>query len=175
MEIKPDKVSFTVFYTFDANTYFANTELWKTYIFNESQDLVKIESSTINWNSNEVNPTKMMKKTQKKSNFSLIPEGKKGGETSAQWEDVESFFSMFKTANLEDPDSEADVQTEEEEADFIKEDLLPNSLNYYMNLMPSAEDLDSGDEEEEDDSHHKGPGKNKNAQGGETKEKCKNQ
>lgn len=69
MELKADKVSFTVYYTFDTNPYFSNADITKSYIFNESQELTKIESSTINWVSNEVNPTKNLKKTQKKSSI----------------------------------------------------------------------------------------------------------
>ena len=71
LEIKQDKISFTVFWTFEANPYFNNTELTKSYIYNESEELIKIECSTINWNSNEVNTTKMQKKTQKKSKISF--------------------------------------------------------------------------------------------------------
>jgi hypothetical protein len=177
MEIKQDKISFTVFFAFEANTYFQNTELWKSFIYNESQDLIKIESSTINWNSNEVNPTKMLKKTQKKSNFFLILEGKKDKETTSQWEDVESFFSIFKNENnLEDPDAEADVQNEEEEADVIKDDLLPNALSYYLNIMPAIEDCDSCEDEDIED--HDGNHNHKHGKKGgekEGKEKCKNQ
>jgi hypothetical protein len=71
MEFKEDKISFTVYYTFEANPYFSNTEIFKSYIYNESEDLIKIESSTINWISNEVNPTKTLKKVQKKSTLFL--------------------------------------------------------------------------------------------------------
>ena len=66
---KDDKLSFTVFYGFSPNPYFANTEITKTYIYNESQELIKIESSTINWVSDQVNSTKILKKTKKTSNY----------------------------------------------------------------------------------------------------------
>lgn len=71
---------------------------------------------------------------------------------------------------MEDPEAEADIGQEEEEADFIKEDLFPYALNYYLNIMPTEEDEGSYEEGEEDD--QKGP-KNSGNQDG--KEKCKNQ
>lgn len=70
MEIKEDKISFTVYFNFNTNPYFSNTEIYKSFIYNESQDLIRVESSSINWNSNDVNPTKTLKKVQKKSRHS---------------------------------------------------------------------------------------------------------
>ena len=67
MEFKEDKISFSFILTFNPNPFFSNTEISKTYIFNNSQEIIKTESPTINWTSNELNPTKMLKKTQKKS------------------------------------------------------------------------------------------------------------
>ena len=64
---KEDKMSFTVFYGFKPNPYFSNTEITKTYIYNDSQELIKIESSPIIWVSDQVNPTKILKKTKKTS------------------------------------------------------------------------------------------------------------
>jgi hypothetical protein len=170
MEFKPDKVSFTVHYKFDTNPFFSNSEITKTFIYNETQELTKIESSKINWHSDEVNPTKILKKTQKKKKD-------KQKETTTQYEDVDSFFTVFRTDDLESPEAEADVSQEEEEADFIKEDLLPYALNYYLNIMPTEDDCGSCEDDEEDDDHHEHSHKKK-GKGGKTeeaKEKCKNQ
>jgi len=117
---------------------------------------------------------KMLKKTQKKK-------GKKEKEaTTQQYEDVESFFTIFKTEGLEDPEAEADVGQEEEEAEFITDDLLPFALNYYLNIMPVDDECcsDEEDDEDADDKHHghgHGGGKKKGKGGEESKEKCKNQ
>ena len=95
-----------------------------------------------------------------------------------KWEDVDSFFSMFKTLTIDDPESEADVTQEEEEAEFVKDDLLPYALNYFLNIMPVDDDCgDSCDEEDEDDDHHDHDHKKKGKGGKkeEAKEKCKNQ
>jgi len=88
---------------------------------------------------------------------------------------------IIRTDNLEDPEAEADVSQEEEEAEFIRDDLLPYALNYYLNIMPVDEELgEYEDEEDEDDDHghgHHGHGGKKRGKGGkdEGKEKCKNQ
>jgi len=177
LEFKTDKASFTAHFVFEANPYFSNTDITKSFIYNESQELIKIESSTIAWASDDVNPTKILKKTQKKG------KGKKtaAAETQQKYEDVESFFTIFRTDNLEDCEAEADASQEEEEAEFIKEDLFPFALSYYLNIMPVDEDLGDEDEEEEDDDHGHGGhghhhGKKGKAKGGdEQKEKCKNQ
>jgi len=155
IEFKADKASFTVHFVFDANPFFSNTDITKSFIYNDSQELIKIESATIAWVSDDVNPTKILKKTQKKGKG----KGKKTASTpdtttTQQYEDVESFFTIFKTDNLEDPEAEADVSQEEEEAEFIKEDLLPYALSYFLNIMPVDEDLGDEDEEDEDDDDH---------------------
>lgn len=78
---------------------------------------------------------------------------------------------MFRTVNLEDPEAEADISQEEEEAEFIREDLLPYALNYYLNIMPVEDECGSCDEDGEGEHTH-GDKKKGNQEG---KEKCKNQ
>jgi hypothetical protein len=112
---------------------------------------------------------KHSRKSKRKVLIPLILEGKKDKETSSQWEDVESFFSIFRNENLEDPEADADAGQEEEEADFLREDFFPYALNYYLNIMPMEDDEGSFEEGEDDD--QKGPSKG-NQEG---KEKCKNQ
>ena len=67
MDLKDDTVSFSVVFKFDPNDYFNNLELVKTYHYNENQELERVESSAINWNSDEKNPMKELKKKKKKS------------------------------------------------------------------------------------------------------------
>jgi len=38
-----------------------------------------------------------------------------------------------------------------QEADFFREDLVPNSMEYYLDIMGHDEDFGEGDEECEDD------------------------
>jgi len=81
MEFKEDKVSFTVTYRFDTNTFFNNVELSKTYFYNETQELLKVESTIINWASEEKNPTKVLnkkvKKNKKENNLKQLANGRK--------------------------------------------------------------------------------------------------
>ena len=67
IDYNDDKVSFTVTLKFEPNDYFNNTEIKKTYFFNEDNELDKVESTLINWTSEEKNPMKELKKKQKKS------------------------------------------------------------------------------------------------------------
>jgi nucleosome assembly protein 1-like 1 len=69
MEFKEDKVSFTITFKFEPNDFFNNAEITKTYFLNEYQEVERVESSLINWTSDEKNPMKEMKKKQKKSIF----------------------------------------------------------------------------------------------------------
>ena len=84
---------------------------------------------------------------------------------------------MFRTENLEDPEADADIQMEEEEAEFIKDDLIPNALSYHMNLMPIADDCAScegdHDEDEGDIKHHHGGGVGGRKKGGKRKKREK--
>jgi hypothetical protein len=67
MEFKEDKVSFSVTFKFEPNEFFNNVEITKTYFLSEYQEVDRVESSLINWTSDEKNPMKEMKKKQKKS------------------------------------------------------------------------------------------------------------
>lgn len=75
IDYKDDKVSFSVTFTFNPNDYFNNATITKTYVYNEDQDLEKVESTQINWSSDDKNPMKELKKKQKKSISSLIDRG----------------------------------------------------------------------------------------------------
>lgn len=69
MDFKEDKISFSITFKFDPNDFFNNVEIVKTYHFNENQELEKVESTAINWVSEEKNPMKELKKKKKKSNI----------------------------------------------------------------------------------------------------------
>ena len=86
---------------------------------------------------------------------------------------MESFFKIFKTLVAKDVEDDYEVSEEEREADFFKDDLFPNALGYYLDIIPVEGDEDDEEEEEEDDTKHD---KNKKSAGkDEGKEKCKNQ
>ena len=100
-------------------------------------------------------------------------------KTTQTWEDVESFFKVFRVLNCKDAEDDYDVSEEEREAEFWKDDFFPNALGYYLDIIPIEEDYDDEEEEEDDDDDHndKKKGGKKPAAGGkdEGKEKCKNQ
>lgn len=72
MNFREDKVSFSVTFKFAPNEYFNNAEITKTYFLNEYQEVERVESTLINWTSDEKNPMKELKKKQKKSIILLI-------------------------------------------------------------------------------------------------------
>lgn len=127
-----------------------------------------------------MNPTtKLIKKKKKKG-------GKPVVDKTETWEDVESFFSIFKS--IKDDIDELDYS--KQEAEFFREDLIPNSMEYYLDIMGdddevsdninrSQDDMDCEDEDCEDDHEesHKKPQKKKPAAGGDKEDdkKCKNQ
>ena len=184
MEFKEDKVSFSVFFKFDPNNYFNNVELMKTYYFDENQEVTKVEASPINWVSDEKNSMKALKKKQKKSknkkNLTKFVEGKEV-KTTSTWEEVESFFKIFKSLNSKDVEDDYEISEEERESDFFKDDLFPNALNYFLNIIPIDNDDEEGEESDDEeadkkDKKHKSGAKiEKDDKKDEAKEKCKNQ
>lgn len=62
------------------------------------------------------------------------------------------------------------------EAEFIRDDLLSNSLEYFLDIYESEEDFDDEEEEEEEEEEEPKPKKAKKKMGDDKKdEKCKNQ
>jgi nucleosome assembly protein 1-like 1 len=166
------RLDFIVEFEFASNEYFSDTLLTKTFFYDEKdEELTKTTGSPINWTSQDKNPR--IKVTTKK-----VKKGKKV-ETKTMAKTVPSFFDMFADEGKEDllPD----------EGNFFRDDLFPNSMEYFLNLFED-EDFEDGeddedDEDEDDDDEDepkeekkkKGGKKGGNAQGGAQNEKCKNQ
>ena len=119
-----NKVDFKVEYYFNKNPYMENEILTKTYYFNlKNERLMKTDFCDIKWTDDESNPTKKIKKKKKsgRKNQTIIQE-------------TDSFFNMFY------PDK-TNLLMDDAEARFLKEDFLPNLLEYYLNFMKyEAED-----------------------------------
>jgi nucleosome assembly protein 1-like 1 len=164
LEYKEDG-NFSVFFHFTPNDFFQGTVLYRNFILDEKQNIKKIESSKINWASEEVNPT-VAKKKKKLKNKSKPTEVK----TVIKVEPVESFFNFFKdyTASEEKEGAERKKSKNEEEDDediddnefieeeyelgvFIKDELIPYSLEYYLDLVDDEDLDDDFDDEEEDE------------------------
>lgn len=132
-EGKPD---FILKFHFKANDYMTNTVLTKRYIMEDKDKVKQIDSTKIKWREG-MNIMDNKFKT-----------GKKGKKKSKYEEDEEeSFFKFFdsKEAIVGNPD-EDDLNDEDEmrldrlEEDFdvaieIKTELLPNALEYYLNIV----------------------------------------
>ena len=126
--------SFRVEFIFDQNDYMEETKLTKTFYFldQDKDSLDKSEGTEIHWIGDDKNPTKKLtKKTKKKG---------KVRETVTVTKDIESFFNIFDT-------KDSDIDKELVEAQFFRNDLLENMLEYYLNIMEIH--YDDKDEEEE--------------------------
>jgi nucleosome assembly protein 1-like 1 len=172
--IEGKKLDFTMEFEFRPNEYFTNTLLTKSFFHDsKTDDVEKTVGSSITWASQDKNPRIAIKNKK-------VKKGKKI-EVKKTETIVPSFFDIFADQTKEDLPSN--------EGTFFKDDLLPNSLEYYLNIMDDFEDdEDEDDEDEEDededdeDDEEDGAGKKKavkakkpEAKGEEAKKECKNQ
>ena len=171
--IEGHKLDFTMEFEFRANEYFTNTLLSKSFFHDSKTDEVeKTVGSSISWASQDKNPRIAIKNKK-------VKKGKKI-EVKKTETIVPSFFDIFADQTKEDSPSN--------EGTFFKDDLFPNSLEYYLNIMDDNEEgededfEDDEDEEDEDDDEEDGAGKKKAAKAKkpqakveEPKKECKNQ
>jgi len=167
LSFKPNG-DFTLIFHFSQNQFFKHETLYRNFILDEKLTIKKIESSKIEWNSEELNPT-VAKKKKKLKNKNKPSEVK----TIVKVEEVPSFFNFFKDYTApenhtshhvhkkSDDDCEEDIDENEfidEEYElgiFFKDELIPYSLEYYLDLVDEEDDEeeeeDDDDEEDEDD------------------------
>ena len=112
-----NKVDFRVEYYFNKNPYMENEILTKTYYFNlKNERLMKSDFCEIKWTDQDSDPTKKFK-IKKKS----------GRKNQISLQDTDSFFNMFYA-------NKTNLLMDDAEARFLKEDFLPNLLEYYLNF-----------------------------------------
>ena len=112
-----NKVDFRVEYYFNKNPYMENELLSKTYYFNlKNERLMKSDFCEIKWADKESDPTLKIK-VKKKS----------GKKTQTSYQSTESFFNMFYA-------DKTNLLMDDAEARFLKEDFIPNILEYYLNF-----------------------------------------
>ena len=112
-----NKVDFRVEYYFNKNPYMENELLTKTYYFNlKNERLIRSDYCEIKWTDKDSDPTKKIK-IKKKS----------GKKTQTSFQDTESFFNMFYA-------NKTNLLMDDTEARFLKEDFLPNLMEYYLNF-----------------------------------------
>ena len=114
-----------IFEFFD-NDFLNNKTISKIYNFDYENDgkVFKTEYDTINWKNDNVNPS-LKKKIIK------VKKGKKV-TTKEQLTDVESFFDIFN-------ESKSDLENDDGEMSFFKEEFFPNLLEYFMNFEDDSE------------------------------------
>ena len=112
-----NKVDFRVEYYFNKNPYMENELLTKTYYFNlQNERLMKSDFCDIKWVDDDVNPTKK-----------IIKKKKSGRKNQTIVQEANSFFNMFYK-------NKTNLLMDDAEARFLKEDFLPNLLEYYLNF-----------------------------------------
>ena len=105
LEMLEDNLSYRINFYFIKNKYFTNNKLSKTYFVNKKTKECQKTESTIIDWTGKINPNKVKNKN------------------------TESFFDIF--INKQDDIMEA----ENNEGENFKNDLIPFSLEYYLNLM----------------------------------------
>jgi len=163
----PDN-NFTLIFYFTKNDYFDHESLTKTFKVNPATGYVnKIDSTEVQWKSEDLNPTieKKKKKLKKKNEV----------KTVTKVEEVASFFNFFKNyeydENKEKKEKKAedkDDEEEEEEDDqqiiddeydlglFVKDDFIPYALEYYLDINPENDEDYEDEEIESDEDEPKG-------------------
>ncbi|XP_050945175.1 NAP1-related protein 2-like [Cucumis melo] len=113
---KDVKMGYSIMFSFNENPYFEDRKLEKTYTFFED-GAIKITGTTIKWKDG--------------SGASNGVNGEKKGKKRPLTED--SFFSWFGETDQKDI-----TELHDEVAEIIKEDLWPNPLKYFNNVISFA-------------------------------------
>jgi nucleosome assembly protein 1-like 1 len=147
-----NETTVTVTFHFGPNEYFENNILTRTFEL-EDDEVKKTTATPIKWKTGKNLSVKIVEKKQRK----------KGGNKNQtrvirKEEPQETFFSFFNdpvnanAENDEDGDYEAQALADQNWgiAQIIRDDLITNAVNYYLNLVPREEysDEEGGDDEE---------------------------
>ena len=129
--------NFTLSFFFNQNIYFFNEELTKEFIVDSKNKIKKIISSDINWKHDDLKPFDHLTKKQ----INII--GTNTKQSILKKEEQTSFFYFFKnytkeinveTENFEENEDNIYIEEEYDIGLFIKDELIPYSLEYYINL-----------------------------------------
>lgn len=163
---------FTLTFVFEANSYFAGTELKKEFVMTKPNVVEKCTGTTIEWSAGS-DPTKEKKKKKVKQ----------GGKAKTVTTTVkcDSFFNFFnsveaadvnKKAGGDDSDESDNEIGEQMDHDFdmgndIKEDIVPLALEYFLGVIEKEdEEADEDADADEDSDEDEKPKKKKNKKGG---------
>jgi len=162
----PDN-NFSLIFHFSKNEFFEHETLTKTFKVNQNTGYVnKIESTEIQWKTEDLNPTieKKKKKVKKKNEVKTI----------TKVEEVTSFFNFFKNYEYDETkeknekkDEEKDEEEEEEDEQqiiddeydlglFVKDDFIPFALEYFLDINPENDEDFEDEEIESEEEQPKG-------------------
>ena len=117
---------FKISFYFNDNHFFSNNSLSKIYYIDEEKNgkVYKTEYDKIDWKDENLNPTKKKKLVKIKKGKKIM--------TKEKVTEIDSFFEIFlqEKSNLED---------DEGEFYFFKDEFFPNLLEYYMNFQDDSE------------------------------------
>lgn len=128
-------MNFAVEFEFKENEYFTPNLIRKEYFYEDDRAISKAESTKVEWKSKDKNPGKKMVTKKIKKGKTI--------ETKTTENDVDSFFDIFADEKGED--------ILQDEPEFIREELLQDALEYYLDIHPSEHFGADDDEEGEDD------------------------
>ncbi|KAK2994640.1 hypothetical protein RJ640_025694 [Escallonia rubra] len=132
-DFKDVKLGYSITFNFKSNPYFEDTKLKKTYTFYD-EGTTKITGTTIKW-----------KEGMGAANG--VDDEKKGNKRPAS--DESSFFCWFGETQQKD----ILEGLHDEVAEIIKEDLWPNPLKYFNNVLEADEEESDGDEDDDEVLH----------------------
>lgn len=133
-------VNFHVTFIFKENPYLSNNTLIKYYQFSEIEDkILSVNCTKPEWKDEESDPTKktVVKKIKKKKMI----------ETITTIKNMKSFFNIFGDKNLKNLD------LNEEEARTFQQDILPNSLEYYLEIFVKSDDVYNEESDYDEDNN----------------------
>ena len=144
-----DLSSLWVDFFFSENEWFSNAKIHKELSL-EGEVIKKSSGDKIEWKEGKNITVKIVKKKNKK----------KGGEKKTKEVKEKSFFNFFKDVEVdsdaEDEDEAAqedieDLEQQYEIAQALYEDVIPKSLEYYLGLIETMDDMGDLDAIEEED------------------------
>lgn len=148
-----DSFDYELIFYFAPNDYFTNETLTKHMRMKEPGTPLKADGTTILWKPGKNVTRKTIKKKSKAGK-------KKKGQITEKEVDQESFFHFFKKSGSgEETDSEEKENLDDmmmnrfdvdvELAEAFKDYLIPNAVDYYLNLIQHEEGDFEVDEEDE--------------------------
>ncbi|XP_020097221.1 nucleosome assembly protein 1;1-like [Ananas comosus] len=146
---------FKLEFFFDANPYFKNSVLTKTYhmIDDDEPILEKAIGTEIEWYPGKCLTQKILKKKPKK--------GSKNAKPITKTETCESFFNFFNPPQVPEDDEDIDEETAEElqnqmEQDYdigstIRDKIIPHAVSWFTGEAVQADDFEGLEEEDDEE------------------------